>query len=253
MGKSRNNGEEGHLEEITSEDIFEQEQPFDEGTATDLIPPKKGGGGRKVLIGGLIVSVAVILLLVVIVIAGAAYIFGRAARNGAGKPVGSQTAATDAFSGEDPPLVVLKRDAEEAVTLARSKEFSGAFGLVDSFETTLDVMEADVQSERELLALEEASVVAEEARKEVTAHLAAWAEPVYKRAASTFWRATEPVNDDEDLIIQSYVELSPVLPWKKHLPQDLRKKVENLAWECKDNLDDEEWAQARWLAKNRKG
>ena len=85
----------------------------------------------------------------------------------------------------------------------------------------------------------------------MNAALTAWTSPILDRAEAALAKATERANTDEDAIIAAYADAYPVLRQSGDLPGALAQRAEAFAAACRDELNDDEWAQAEELAKTR--
>jgi serine/threonine-protein kinase len=150
-------------------------------------------------------------------------------------------------AGPNPAVLLacesLTRDADRAVELAKTKDFTAAFGLADRFPQRVQEITRSA-GPQEQAALATARERCEQAARTLQSEILAWARPTVTQAQKTYNKATSG-RDDEDEIIRAYVQISPVLRWKERLPQDLRAEMDAFVAQVKEDLDEDEWAQAQ--------
>lgn len=164
----------------------------------------------------------------------------EAPRNVASGPSAAASSSADVLEGE----------ATRASALAAAGQFDQAFRALDQATARLVSLRASA-----LLADASALQQAEEAvaRSSIScrAALTAWAKPILDKGAAALAEATAHVNTDEDAIIKAYAETYPVLRWKERLPQEVAQAADAFAAGCREELNDDEWAQAEAMAQGR--
>jgi len=142
----------------------------------------------------------------------------------------------------------LRRDADRALALAGEERFREAFELGDTFQARLERLEQRA-SPADRAAVEGLPETLAASAQSLQRTLDGWAKPHLEKALNTYATATEGVNDDEEGIIRAYVEAYPAVLWKKRLSPRLRRQADDLVYECRENLDEDEWAEAEALAR----
>ena len=137
----------------------------------------------------------------------------------------------------------LLREAGQVADLTERRHFGKAFAALDDLQARLNQLKISAVPRDEAL-LQKASAAIKDADSQTQAALAAASRPMLDQANAAVDRATEGVNTDEDAIIAAYADFSPVIRWKDRLPDDLRLSVEAFMRRCRENLNDDEWAQA---------
>jgi serine/threonine protein kinase len=141
----------------------------------------------------------------------------------------------------------LERDAKAAVDLTGIHQFDLAFRQLDTFPGRIDAL-ARRAGPADAAALARAKAAAARAQADARERLAVWARPLVDSGTAALAKATAHVNTDEDAIIQAYAATYPAIQWKSKLPQDMASEVDAFVAGCRDELNDDEWAEAQALA-----
>ena len=143
------------------------------------------------------------------------------------------------------------KDAEYSVSAAQKNNFDDAYAKLDPLAGRLAELSKSVTA-LERATFDQADSTVRDAQKGVQQALAGWASKVASKARETYAKATEGVNDDEDGIINAYVQMYPVTRLKDRLPVAMRQEVLQFGEECRENLNDEEWERAESLTSGKK-
>lgn len=146
---------------------------------------------------------------------------------------------------------VILREASAGVEMAKQQDFGRGFEILDGAAKRLDDL-AKGTDPADQDTVKSARTRLEAMQDQARQALADWAKPYCDRAQETFRVATDRVNDDEDGIEMAYAQVYPVLRWKERLPIPMKAQVEMLVVECRENLNDKEWAKAEALARGQK-
>lgn len=138
---------------------------------------------------------------------------------------------------------ILVRDAGNVAGLTDRRRFGKAFASLDDLRSRLDRLKISALP-RDESALRRASEAVANATVQAQAALAAVSRPMLEEGNAIVDQATDGVRTDEDAIIAAYAGFYPVIRWKDRLPDDLRLSVEEFMRRCRDELNDDEWAQA---------
>jgi hypothetical protein len=141
----------------------------------------------------------------------------------------------------------LRKEAEEALTLAEHHQFAAAFQNYDTFDSRLAQLEIQANP-ADKWAVDKAKKQVALSKTEMQRIVGEWADPMYNDGLATFIQATDGI-DDEEGIIRAYVAIAPALQYKKYMPSGVKRDLNNLVWQCQENLDDDEWARAQALAR----
>ena len=177
----------------------------------------------------------------------------RRERRSAPKAAPSAPAAAPAPSTSPEAVRLSDEILEEAASvsaLARGQRFSEAFALLDAFPGRLEEL-GSLAAMGDMARVTRAREAVETARKETMSALSDWAAPRIRQARETYLTATDGINDDEEMIIQAYIQAAPVLRWRKRLPASQRAPLDLLVEECREDLDEEEWETAKALAEGK--
>jgi len=145
----------------------------------------------------------------------------------------------------------LAQEAANAAEMAKESHFGQAFRALDDVQQRMDSLVQGAGAPDQA-AIERARAKVDQAQAEALRALADWARPLVERAKGTYTVATDRINDDEEGIERAYAQLYPVLKWKDRLPPDLKQAAITLVQNCRENLNDDEWAEAEALAKGEK-
>ena len=171
------------------------------------------------------------------------------------KPTPAPAPVSQPAAGPDPALAAsteaLAQQAANAVGLANDAKFGQAFRALDDVQEKMQGL-AMAAAPQDQPNLEAARARVERSQAEALQVLANWAKGLLDTAQATYRKATHRINDDEEGIERAYAQLYPVLKWKERLPPDLQQAVTTLVQNCRENLNDDEWAQAEALAKGQK-
>jgi hypothetical protein len=145
----------------------------------------------------------------------------------------------------------LALEAANAAEMAKESHFAQAFRALDDVQQRMDIVVQGAGAP-DRAAIERARAKVDQAQGEALRALADWAKPLVEKARGTYNEATDHINDDEAGIQQAYAQLYPVLKWKDRLPPDLKQAATTLAQNCRESLNDDEWAEAEALAQGKK-
>lgn len=137
----------------------------------------------------------------------------------------------------------LVRDAGQVAGLTERRRFGKAFASLDEMQGRLNQLKISATPQDETT-LRSASEALAGANGKAQAALAAVSKPMLDQGNAIVDQATDGVGTDEDAIIGAYADVYPVIRWKDRLPDDLRLSVEEFMRRCRENLNDDEWAQA---------
>jgi serine/threonine protein kinase len=144
-------------------------------------------------------------------------------------------------------VAALERDAKAAVDLAGIHQFDLAFRQLNTFPGRIEALSRRAEP-ADAASLARAKAAAAQAQVDARGRLVAWARPILDGGADALAKATEHANTDEDAIIQAYAATYPVVQWKSKLPQDMASEVDAFVAGCREELNDDEWAEAEALA-----
>ncbi len=147
------------------------------------------------------------------------------------------------------PRVAAEADAivaasQEVGVLAARRRFGKAYGTLDDLHRRFDALKASA-APADAPAIGRAGERLADAENKAQQALAESSKPLLDHASSVLEQATSHVNTDEDAIIAAYAAVYPVIRWKDRLPSALQSQVEEFVRQCRDNLNDDEWARAQ--------